>query len=125
MGFYNVQDKMLDFGSVNLVSGLTSGAATFPNVLEIGKADVNRMQAGFSFGTVPAGGTAITFSLEGSNDNSTYVEIAAVTGSLTKSTFIAFPRDTFYKYLRAKVKASTGTFTAGVVNAAIDTYVGK
>lgn len=125
MGFLNVQDKMLDFGSVNLTSGLTSGAATFPNVLEIGKADVNQMQVGFAFGTVPAGGTAITFSIEGSNDNSSYTEIAAAAGSLTKPTFLAIPRDTFYKYLRAKVKASTGTFTAGIVNAAIDTYVGK
>lgn len=125
MGFLNVKDKMLDFGSITLSSGLTSGAAAFPNILHIENADVNQMSVGFDYSTVPAGGTAITFSVEGSNDNSTYVEIGAVTGSLTKPTFLAFPRGTNYKYLKAKVKASTGTFTAGVVNAAIDTYVGK
>ena len=125
MGFLNPQDKMLDFGTVTLSTGLTSGAASFPNKLRIENADINGMQIGFEYSTLPAGGTAITFSLEGSNDDSTYVEIGAVTGSLTKPTFLAIPRDTSYKYLVAKVKASTGTFTAGVVHAAIDTYVGK
>lgn len=125
MGFLNIKDKMLDFGSITLSSGLSSGAATFPNILEIGKADVNQFAVGFDYSIAPAGGTAISFSIEGSNDNSTYVEIASATGSLTKPTFIAIPRGTNYKFLKAKVKGSTGTFTAGVVNAAIDTYVGK
>ena len=126
MSFLNVKDKMLDFGEVNLSSGLTSGAAVFPNVLKIGKADVNQMSVGFMFETAGAGGTAVTFSLEGSNDNSSYTELGTVSvTAFDKPAFIAVPRGTVYEYLRAKVKASTGTFTAGVVNAAIDTYVGK
>lgn len=125
MGFLNVQDKMLDFGSITLSSGLTSGAAAFPNILNIGEADVNQFAVGFEFTTPQAGGTAITFSIEGSDNNSSYTEIAAIAGSTTKPTFLAIPRGTKYKYLKAKVKSSTGTFTAGVVHAAIDTYVGK
>lgn len=124
-GFLRTRDKRLDFGKVNLASGLTSGAATFPDVIGIDEGDVNQFNVGFEFETAPAGGTAITFSIEGSADNSTYVEIGSATGSLTGPTFIAIPRGTTYKYLRAKVKASTGTFTAGVVSAGIDVYVGK
>lgn len=124
-GFLATKDKRLDFGAITLATGLTSGAAAFPDVIYVENGDVNQFAVGFDYSTLPAGGTAITFSLEGSNDNSTYVEIGAVTGSLTGPTFINIPRGTTYKYLKAKVKASTGTFTAGVVHAAIDVYVGK
>lgn len=131
MGFLNVQDKMLDFGTIALSSasgGATSGYLS--NTLNIGEADVNQFAVGFDY-EVPLTGTSITaivFSIEGSDNVnfSSPTEIASIPGNLTKPTFLAIPRGTKFKYLKAKVKSTTATaITAGTVHAAIDTYVGK
>lgn len=120
----NRGDAKVQFGAVEL----KNGAAEFPNVLDIGKGDVNHFSVEFLVADA-AGGTSATFSLLGSDDNSSYEEVATSVAiplvDLAKGVNVAIPRGFNKRYLKAKLKAVAGSFTSGTVEAWVDTFVGK
>ena len=120
----NRGDAKVQFGQVKLADGATE----FPNTIDIGKGDLNHFSVEFIVdGAV--GGTSATFSLLASDDNSDYSEVATSVAvpvaDLAKGVNVAIPRGFNKRYLKAKVKAVSGTFTDGTVQAWVDTFVGK
>ena len=117
-------DALEDFGTLTLSSG-----TEFTNVLEKDSADIKRMRVVAEVTTAAEGGTSVTLTLFGSDDNSTFVELestpAIALASLTKgATFsIGVPDNASYKYYKV-VATKSGTFTAGVMAAQLDTYMG-
>ena len=118
-------DKRLSFGSVTFTSGIQALA----DVLQIDKAQPDRMMVNCIVTTAAAGGTSIVIAVQGSDDNSNYATVAQ-SGSilladltLNKNIEIAIPNGWNKKYMRVAV-ISTGTFTAGKIEAALDTYIG-
>lgn len=119
-------DAGLYFGTADVRS---AGTTALSNVLEIGKADPSRMNVEIHVATAGAGGTNMQFVVQGSDDNSTYATVAEspviATASLVKDAHfqIGIPQGFKNKYMRVAV-VSTGTFTAGTVEASLDVYTG-
>ena len=55
----------------------------------------------------------------------TATSVAVPVADLAKGVNVAIPRGFNKRYLKAKVKAVSGTFTDGTVQAWVDTFVGK
>lgn len=119
-------DKKLSFGEASPTSAATLALA---DVIDLKKAQVGRMAVNFIVETAAAGGTNMTFIVQGSANNSDWTTVASsatiATASLTKDANfkVGIPEDFNYRYIRAAV-TSTGTYTAGKVSAAIDVYQG-
>lgn len=122
-------DERLSFGEKEL----SSGAGALPNVLVApipdylkGTVDVRCIEAA-------AGGTSITATLEGSTDGSVWKEV--VKGSIIPAAdltmeggkkplqTLTIPEEYDYTHLRLNITTS-GSFTAGKVNAYVNTYRG-
>jgi hypothetical protein len=114
-------DKLLDFGVVTLGA---AGTQYFPNVLNLKDTTVNRMEVEFRSAEPLAGGTGIQFIIQDSPDGSTFTTkvsgavLDALDGVYRMAVEIADP------FLRIGV-TGTGTFTAGMINAQLNTYTGK
>lgn len=118
------KDYMTSFGEVALASGTAC-----ENILNVNKADASRMKVNLVVTETATGGTSVVFKLQGSDDNSSYSDLA-VTPSIALSALAAganfaipIPDGYNKKYLKVAV-AKSGTFTAGKVEAAVDAYLG-
>lgn len=126
----STSDALLDFGKRELKDG--NGALS--NVLKIDKSSVDRMVAEVRCTQTATGGTKIVLSVEGCNNlgatSETWepiVSIPAVSTAQLQGGFITripIKSDTLYDGLRIKCDV-TGTYTAGIISAELDTYVGK
>lgn len=122
-------DERLSFGEREL----SSGAGALPNVLVApipdylkGTVDVRCIEAA-------SGGTSITATLEGSNDGSTWKEVVkgssipaadlTMEGGKKPLQTLTIPEEYEYTHLRLNITTS-GSFTAGKVNAYVNTYRG-
>lgn len=119
------KDYMTSFGDIALAS-----ATDAANILNLNKADASRMSVVFQVTTAAAGGTSLVFKVQGCDtENGTYTDLAVspsvLLADLTVGKVVSVPIPAGYnkKYLKAVV-AKTGTFTAGVVSAQIDSYLG-
>jgi hypothetical protein len=119
-------DKLNSFGTLDL-----SGSGTaFPNVLNLGDARIGRMTVDLKLaGAAPAGGTSLTVTVQGS-------AVEAFTASEVIGTRVIPLTDLAagkgrvavnpngYPYVRVTV-TKTGTFTAGAIEALVNSYEGK
>lgn len=120
-------DAKLDFGTIDL-----SGSATaFSNILDLDKTTAGGLFVGLHVTTAGAGGTSAAITVSGSTDGTNYADVASVTATLAsgdlalgKNLSIGIPRENKSRYLKLTV-SKTGTFTAGVIGAYLDTYTGK
>jgi hypothetical protein len=115
-------DSTLDFGEATLAS-----ATEFPNVLDLDKTSAGRMVLDIL--TVgAAGGTAVAVTVQGSaNGTSGWVDVGKNTFTLAdlaagKNKVAISPNG--FRFLKAAI-TKTGTFTAGTMNAQLNTYIGK
>jgi hypothetical protein len=126
-----IYDKLHDFGTV-----AATATANFPNNLNLGEASAERMTVDFRCTGLTKGATGsvqITFQVNGSDDGATYVPIVRSgdmenLDELNAGVYqLPIPR-TKFKYISATVRItsiSSGTMTAGTVQAILNTYVGK
>jgi hypothetical protein len=121
-----ILDKLNSFGQVDL-----SGAGVlFPNVLNLDGADVGRMTVDIKVvGATPAGGTGITATVQGSDDvafgTSTVLGQRVITlADLTTGKGKIAINPSRFQYVRVTFTKS-GTFTAGLVEAYVNSYEGK
>jgi len=107
----------------------SAGTVATANVLDLGKAQPDRMRFDIHQTVAAAGGTNATFVVQGSADNSSWVTVesspAIATASLTKDAHfsVAVPPDFSYRYIRVAA-VTTGTHTAGKFDAVLDVYQG-
>jgi hypothetical protein len=118
-----IYDKKHDFGTVS-----TPATGTFPNILNLGETDAERMTVDFHSAAL-AGGTSLTFAVQGAaTETGTYAAIvtgAAVTLADLNAEVYRLPiPPTKFKFLKVALTAA-GTFTGGTVQALLNTYVGK
>jgi hypothetical protein len=121
-----ILDKLNSFGQVNL-----SGAGTaFPDTLNLDGAEIGRMTVDIKVaGATPAGGTGITATVQGSNDEafgtSTVLGQRVITlADLTTGKGKIAISPSRFQYVRVTLTKS-GTFTAGLVEAYVNSYEGK
>jgi hypothetical protein len=121
-----IYDKLNSFGQVDL-----SGSDTeFPETLDLEDADISRMTVDIkTAGTVAAGGTGITVSVAGSNDSAfgtseTLGSRTVALADINKGTAKIAVSPNRYRYVKVTITKS-GTFTAGVVEAFVNSYLGK
>lgn len=120
----NFPDLALYFGEV---TAATAGA--FPKTVFIGKSQPDRMHVRFFVTTACTGGTSLTFKLQGKTGNGDYADLAVspaiATNKLTKGAEIVveIPEGKGCDTLKVTATAS-GTYTAGKIEAWIDTYLG-
>jgi hypothetical protein len=117
-----IYDAKLSFGTAALAS-----ATSFPDILNLGKTDADRMTVDVCCNT-PAGGTSIAVTAQGSSDGSTgWTTVGTMTFTLADmkngacQTAIS-PNQ--YPYLRVTF-AKMGTFTGGTAECFLNTYAGK
>ncbi|MDR3161344.1 MAG: hypothetical protein LBU28_07010 [Spirochaetaceae bacterium] len=118
-----IYDKKHDFGTLS-----TPATGTFPNILNLGETDAERMTVDFHCSGL-AGGTSLTFAVQGSaTEGGTYAAIvtgAAITLADLNAGVYQLPIPTTkFKFLKVALTAA-GTFTGGTVQALLNTYVGK
>jgi hypothetical protein len=118
-----IYDKLHDFGTVT-----PPATGEFPNILNLGEASAERMTVDFHCANLE-GGTDITFQIRGCDaESGSYMPIV-VGGTIPMDELNAgvyqlpIPR-TKFKFLKAYLTAA-GNFTAGTVQAILNTYVGK
>lgn len=114
-------DARLHFGEAAL-----SSATELPNVIDLDRTTAGGLFAAVSVPEAAAGGTSVAVTLKGSADGSTYTDIGSVTVATadldgTKTFSVGIPRENRSRYLKVAL-SKTGTFTAGKVDAYIDTY---
>ena len=120
MSMIERKDADLDFGTFTLAS-----STVFENVLDLGESEADHFGVNFAITTAAAGGTSWTPKLQGSSDGSTWADL--VVGAAQTSTAagegitLYFPRESGVRYVRPNITKS-GTYTAGVVSAAVDAY---
>jgi hypothetical protein len=116
-------DQLHDFGNAALASD-----TAFPNVLNLGDTSVERMIVEIRVTTPAAGGTSATFAIQGAPTPAgtfeTLVSGPAVTLANLKGMFQLPVPPTKHKALKVII-TKAGTFTAGVISAQLNTYVGK
>jgi hypothetical protein len=116
-------DRLHDFGDAALAS-----AAAFPNVLDLKDTSVERMTVDVRVTSPAAGGTSVAIVVQGAATPGGTFE-AIVTGKTIaladlKGLYqLAIP-PTKHKALKVAI-TKTGTFTAGALNAQLNTYIGK
>lgn len=120
----NFPDIELSFGKAPASTGV------FEKEVFIGKSQPGRMHVRFFVTTAAAGGTSLTFKLQGKNEGGSYTDVAAspavVTAKLTEGAEVVLeiPENWNYEYMKA-VATPAGSFSAGEVSAWIDTYLGR
>lgn len=116
-------DKLHDFGNAALASD-----TAFPNVLDLKDTSVERMAVDVRVTAAAAGGTSVAVVVQGAATPAGSFE-NIVTGkviplaSLKGSYQLTIPPTT-HKALKVAI-VKVGTFTAGTLNAQLNTYVGK
>lgn len=130
------QDKLLTLGATNT---LTS-AGTYPcgysssytdgTCLDMNKGDLENMGVHFHVDTAAAGLTSVVLKVQVSSDKSNWTDVAVspsiLLAALTKNAEfnVVIPRGaTQGRYVRAAVVV-TGTGTAGVISACVDSFAG-
>jgi hypothetical protein len=118
-----IYDALNSFGNASL-----SGAGTeFPDIINLGEAKADRMTVDILCDTA-AGGTSLAVTVQGSATGSSgWADVGKNTVSLAdlkagKGSVAISPNP--YQYLKV-VFTKTGTFTAGTVQARLNSYVGK
>jgi hypothetical protein len=120
-----IYDKLNSFGKADLAS-----ASAFPNIIDLAGSDISRMTVDLKMaGTAAAGGTSVTLSLLGSNDSAFATSETLGTKTVTladinKGAGKAAVNPNGYRYVKVTFSKS-GTFTAGVVEALVNPYLGK
>ena len=123
MGMINPVDAKLSFGAGKYSDGAC------PDTLSLNMAQTERMKVEAVVTSAFAGGTSIALKLQGSDDGTTFEDVASagsiVTAELTKgaSFTLPIPDGVNKKFLKVTF-AATGTFTAGELEAYLDTYLG-
>ncbi|MDR1306021.1 MAG: hypothetical protein LBK74_00415 [Treponema sp.] len=118
-------DALNSFGSATLASD-----TAFPDTIDLGDADISRMTVDIKCPAADAaGGTSIAVSVAGSNDSAfaTTETIGSRTltlAAVNKSDARIAINPNRYRYVKVTF-TKTGTFTAGTVQAFINTYLGK
>lgn len=121
-------DSSLDLGTLSL----SGGSAAFSNVLDLGKTDADRMNVAVRCTASGVGGTSVILKLQGASapDAETWTDIL-LTPSIALADITAgdladipIPPGNGYRALRL-YGAVTGTFTAGMLAAQLDTYIGR
>jgi hypothetical protein len=118
-------DSSLDMGTRTL----SAGAGAFTDVLDLGKTDADGMTVNVRATEAGAGGTSVVLKLQGAAapDAVTWDDIitskSVVPASLSAGDVaeIPVPRNNGYRCLRMYAVV-TGTFTAGILAAQLDTY---
>jgi hypothetical protein len=116
-------DKLHDFGNAALASD-----TAFPNVLDLKDTSVERMTVDVRVLTAGAGGTSVTIGIQGApNPSGTFETIVTgkvITLANLKGLYQLTIPPTPHKALKVTI-TKAGTFTAGVLNAQLNTYIGK
>lgn len=117
-------DKLLNFGECSL-----SSQAALPDTINVGKSQTERMSVSVQCTETASGGTSIALQLEGSDDGTSFAPIGSaqtVTVAQLKAGAnfaLPIPEGVNKPYLKVTC-AKTGSFTAGKLNAFVDTYMG-
>jgi hypothetical protein len=119
-------DQLNSFGQIDLSAAVT----VFPDSLDLAGADIGRMTVDVKIaGAAPAGGTSLTLAVQGSNDSTftanevigqRVIPLAALAAG--KGSVAVSPNR--YRYVRVTI-TKTGTFTAGLIEALVNSYEGK
>jgi hypothetical protein len=118
-------DRLNSFGKATL-----SSDTAFPDIIDLAGSDVSRMTVDLKMaGTAAAGGTSVTLSVLGSNDSSfttseTLGTKTVALADINKGTGRVAISPNRYRYLKVTFTKS-GTFTAGAVEALLNSYLGK
>lgn len=123
MGMINPLDALLSFGK-----GSYSDKAC-PDTINVNQAQTERMKVECVVDTAFAGGTSIALKLVGSDDGTSFEEVASagtvLLADLTEGATFTLPiPDGVNKQYYKVTFATTGTFTAGELSAYLDTYLG-
>jgi hypothetical protein len=118
-----ILDYQNRFGAIDL----SSAVVTFPTILNLGKAEANRMTVDLFCGDA-VGGTGLTVTVQGSLDGSTNwtdvgKDVVTTDDLLAGRAKVAVSPNKF-PYLQVII-AKTGTFTAGNLKAYLNSYLGK
>lgn len=120
MALIDRKDAKLDFGTFALKDG-----TAFTHSLDLGATKFDGFGINFAVTTAGAGGTSWTPKIQASTNGSTWVDVvvgaAITTSAVGDGVTLTFPRGTNYRYVRPLCTTS-GSFTAGVVSAAVETY---
>ncbi len=121
-----IYDKLHDFGDVDL----TGANAVFPNILNLGETSADRMTIDVRATAEAAGGTSVTISIQTADtptaatwktlSTHAVTPLAEINGKVHR--FAISPGAS--KCLRVGI-SKAGTFTAGTLNAQLNTYIGK
>lgn len=123
MSMKNFPDAELTFGEASLATG------AFAKEIEIGKSQPGRMHVRFFITESAAGGTNVTFKLQGKTGSGSYADIAVspaiATANLKEGAevVVEIPESFTGDHLKA-VATPSGSFSAGKVEGWIDTYLG-
>jgi hypothetical protein len=120
-----IYDALNSFGAAALAS-----ATAFPDTMDLGDARINRMTVDIKCPAADAaGGTSITVSVVGADDSAfttteTIGSRVIVLADLNKGGARIAINPNNHRYVKVTF-AKTGTFTAGNVQAFINSYLGK
>jgi hypothetical protein len=120
-----IYDKLNSFGQADLTS-----AAAFPDTIDLEDADISRMTVDLKLaGAAAAGGTSITVSVVGAADAAftapeTVGSRTIALDDINKGVGKIAVNPNRYRFVKVTF-TKTGTFTAGVVEAFINSYLGK
>ena len=116
-------DKLHDFGNAALASD-----TAFPNVLDLKDTSVERMAVDVRVTAAAAGGTSVAIVIQGAATPAGTFE-TIVTGKVIplaslKGLYQLTIPPTAHRALKVTI-TKVGTFTAGTLNAQLNTYIGK
>jgi hypothetical protein len=120
-----IYDQLNSFGKADLASD-----AAFPNTIDLEDADISRMTVDLKLaGEAAAGGTGITVSVAGASDAGFTTPETLGTRTITlddinKGAGKIAVSPNRYRFVKVTF-TKTGTFTAGVVEAFVNSYLGK
>jgi hypothetical protein len=120
-----IYDRLNSFGKANLASD-----TAFPDVIDLAGSDVSRMTVDLkTAGTAAAGGTGVTVSVIGADDSAftspkTLGTAVVSLADINKGTGRAAINPNNCRYVKVTF-TKTGTFTAGTVEALLNSYMGK
>ena len=118
-----VYDSLHDFGDAALAS-----VTAFPNVLDLKDTGVERMTVDVRVKVAGAGGTSVAIGVQGAATPAgpfeTIVTGKVITLANLKGLYQLTIPPTTHKALKVTI-TKAGTFTDGVLNAQLNTYVGK
>jgi hypothetical protein len=118
-----ILDYQNRFGAIDL----SGGTLTFPTILNLEKAEANRMAVDLFCGDA-AGGTGLTVTVQGSADGSTDwtnvgTDVVTTDDILAGRAKVAISPNHF-QYLQVTI-VKAGSFSAGNLKAYLNSYLGK